>query len=71
MPRQLQVGDQVKIGLDLGSIIISDHKITIGEILYQEPWEWRNAYYIEFKDTNGKYHFWKQNFDGGEAILQA
>lgn len=41
---------------------------TIKEIVVQEPWEWRNAFYIEFRDTNGVYRSWKQNFDGGKVI---
>lgn len=24
---------------------------TIKEIARQEPWEWRDAYYLEFRDT--------------------
>lgn len=42
----------------------------IKEITYQEPWEWRGAYYLEFYDTNGNYRSWKQNFDGGCAVLK-
>ena len=42
----------------------------IKEITYQEPWEWRGAYYLEFRDTNGNYRSWKQNFDGGYAVLK-
>lgn len=40
---------------------------TIKEIVWQEPWEWREAYYLEFLDTNGVYRSWKQNYDGGYA----
>jgi len=42
---------------------------TIKEIAWQEPWEWRKAYYLEFRDTNGVYRSWKQNYDGGFADL--
>lgn len=42
---------------------------TIKEIVWQEPWEWREAYYLEFRDTNGVYRSWKQNYDGGFADL--
>lgn len=42
----------------------------IKEITYQEPWEWREAYYLEFRDTDGNYRSWKQNFDGGYAVLK-
>ena len=27
----------------------------IAEIAWQEPWDWREAYYLEFRDTNGIY----------------
>lgn len=43
---------------------------TIQEIAFQEPWEWREAFYLEFRDTNGVYRSWKQNFDGGYAIAK-
>lgn len=43
---------------------------TIEEIAWQEPWEMRKAYYLEFRDTNGVYRSWKQNFDGGYAELK-
>ena len=43
---------------------------TIKEIAWQEPWEMRKAYYLEFRDTNGVYRSWKQNFDGGYAELK-
>lgn len=60
LQRQLRPGDIVKCqGLT----------VTIKEIAWQEPWEWRNAYYLEFRDTDGVYRSWKQNFDGGTAIL--
>lgn len=42
---------------------------TIKEIAWQEPWEWREAYYLEFYDTDGNYRSWKQNVDGGYAEL--
>lgn len=43
---------------------------TIAEIAWQEPWEWRQSYYLEFTDTNGVYRSWKQKCDGGYAILK-
>lgn len=42
----------------------------VKKIIDQEPWNWRNAYYIEFWDTNGIYRSWKQNFDDGYAELK-
>ena len=59
--RQLRVGDVVHV-----QGIICE----IAEIFVQEPWEWRNAYYVEFRDTDGNYRSWKQNFDGGYAELK-
>ena len=43
---------------------------TIKEIAWQEPWELRKAYYLEFHDTNGVYRSWKQTFDGGYVELK-
>lgn len=43
---------------------------TVMRIVWQEPWAWREAYYLEFYDTNGVYRSWKQNFDGGCAELK-
>ncbi len=58
MKRQLVVGDTIKArGITA----------TIAEITFQEPWEWRNAWYLEFTDTNGVYRNWKQSCDGGKA----
>lgn len=66
--RQLKVGDKVQFPIEVGMFCITDFTCVIAEIIYQEPWEWREAYYIEFIDTNGSYRFWKQNFDGGKAL---
>lgn len=58
MKRQLTEGDTIKcLGITA----------TIKTISFQEPWEWREAWYLEFTDTNGIYRSWKQNFDGGKA----
>jgi hypothetical protein len=59
MKRQLEVGDTIKC-----KGIVA----TIAEITFQEPWEWREAWYLEFTDTNGVYRSWKQNYDGGKAF---
>lgn len=42
---------------------------TISEIAWQEPWEWREAYCLEFTDTNGNLRGWVQDVDGGYAEL--
>lgn len=70
MARQLEVGDKIMCPVQFGMGTITDFTCEIGEIIYQEPWEWRNAYYLEFRDTNGTYRSWKQNIDGGQAILK-
>lgn len=55
--------------LKIGDIIcVNGISCEIAEIINQEPYEWRNAYYIEFRDTNGIYRNWKQNYDGGFVI---
>ena len=56
--RQLEVGDTIRC---------QGITATIADITFQEPWEWREAYYLEFTDTNGVYRSWKQNYDGGKA----
>lgn len=56
--RQLEIGDTIKC---------QGIRATIASITFQEPWEWREAYYLEFTDTNGVYRSWKQNCDGGKA----
>lgn len=43
---------------------------TIKEIAWQDPWKWRESYYLEFTDTNGVYRNWKQQIDGGYAELK-
>ena len=58
MKRQLEIGD---------TIVCMGIKATIAEIAFQEPWEWRESWYLEFTDTNGNYRSWKQEFDGGKA----
>lgn len=58
--RDLRPGDKVHV---------NGITCEIAEITFQEPWEWREAYYLEFRDTNGVYRSWKQNFDGGYAEL--
>ena len=57
--RQLVVGDTIKV---------QGIKATIASITFQEPWSWRNSWYIEFTDTTGEYRSWKQEYDGGKAF---
>ena len=57
--RQLEVGDV---------IVCNGERVIIAGITFQEPWEWRESYYLEFKDTDGNYRSWKQIFDGGRAL---
>lgn len=61
---ECKVGDKVKVkGLEY----------EIAKILYQDYWE-RGAdddgWMIEFIDTKGNYHYWKQYLDGGELITK-
>lgn len=39
---------------------------TIKEIVYQEYWE-GHGFHTEFRDTDGVYHSWKQEIDGGHV----
>ena len=50
---------------------------TIAKIFYQDWYGPRDAapecsdfwgYDVEFRDTEGRYHHWKQNEDGGDVI---
>lgn len=61
------IGDKVKIG---------HTTYTIAEIFYAQLFESQepapdDGWMIEFKDTNGGYHYWKQYLDGGELIPAA
>ncbi len=63
-PMTAQIGDKVKIGATT---------YTIAEIFYAQLFQSRfpapdDGWMIEFKDTNGGYHYWKQYLDGGEFI---
>lgn len=60
-PRQLEKGDYIQCQGIL---------VKIDLIHYQEPWEWRKSYYIEFTDTQGIYRSWKQALDGGKASTE-
>lgn len=42
--------------------------VTIAKILYQEYWETRDLWDIEFIDTKGNYRHWKQSYDGGHFL---
>lgn len=59
--RDLKPGDKV---------CVNGITCEIKEIKYQEPWKWREAYYLEFYDTDGNYRSWKQVVDGGYAELK-
>jgi len=52
------------------------HSYTVSVVLFQDWYGDRSdangtawwGYDIEFKDTNGNYHHWKQNEDGGDVV---
>lgn len=60
--RNLRIGDVIHV---------NGVTCQIAEIIYQEPWDWRKAYYIEFRDTDGKHRSWKQNIDGGYKVNES
>lgn len=62
-----------------GKINVNGAVYTVKDILYQDValdydgmhpngfWH----YYLEFIDTNGGYHYWKQQFDGGYVVYDS
>ena len=52
------------------------YKFQVRTVLYQDYYGDRKdagtsdcwGYDVEFKDTDGKYHHWKQNMDGGSLF---
>lgn len=59
--QQLQPGDIV---------VCQGIKCVVKEIAFQEPYSWRDSYYTEFRDTDGVYRSWKQQYDGGHAYRE-
>ena len=54
---KIQIGD---------SISALGFTFKVGKIIYQSYYD--GAWDVEFLDTNGGYHHWKSEFDGGEVI---
>ena len=57
-----------------GDIVkVQGREYVIEKIIYQDFWE-RGAdddgWMIEFIDSQGAYHYWKQYLDGGELIMK-
>lgn len=61
---QCKIGDVVRV---------NGRDYVIAEITYQDFWE-RGAdddgWMIEFIDSQGAYHYWKQYLDGGKLIMK-
>lgn len=58
----------VEVDLQKGDVIkCQGITCTIDTIAFQEPWSYRDSYYLEFTDTDGVYRSWKQKYDGGDA----
>ena len=57
-----------------GDIVkVKGRDYEIAEIFYQDYWERGtddDGWMIEFIDTKGNYHYWKQYLDGGELIVK-
>ena len=58
-------GDQIRRGHTLVTIQTVHYSDNFGGG-YGDPDNW----YIELTDTNGRYRYWKQEFDGGELIMK-
>ena len=61
---RVEVGDR---------IICHGYSYEIAEIISQNDWGEDPdgtfyGIYVEFKDTNGDYHYWKQGIDGGLVV---
>lgn len=55
--------------LEAGDIVeYNGIRVVIKKILLQEYYNNDNGFNIEFIDTNGNHHNWKQNIDGGHVI---
>lgn len=58
--------------LDRGTkVTIKAHGITVkGEVLTADNWGSDTApnWYIELRDTNNQYRYWKQDSDGGQLV---
>lgn len=57
--REARPGDQIKACGEF---------VTIKKILYQDYWESKDLWDIEFIDSKGNYRHWKQSYDGGQFI---
>lgn len=70
--------EAVKIGVG-NKISALGHTYDVSKILFQDAYMWYSnedkdsnkkvpTYDIEFLDSNGGYHHWKSNLDGGKVI---
>jgi hypothetical protein len=48
-------------------VLVHKTEVQIDQIIFQEFYD-DCGYIIEFVDTEGKYHHWKQELDGGCLI---
>lgn len=51
-----------------GDLVVMDGRTyEVAVIYYQDHYE-REGWFVKFRDTLGKLHYWKQYIDGGKLI---
>lgn len=56
---EIEVGDKIHA---------QGYTFEVAKIFFQADYGDDGGIYIEFDDTNGNYHYWKQGHDGGYVI---
>lgn len=63
-----------KMECKAGDIVkVQGREYVIQKIIYQDFWERGvddDGWMIEFIDSQGAYHYWKQYLDGGKLIMK-
>lgn len=56
--RKIVSGDRIKIGATV---------YVVAEV-YSCDWYDPEGYFVEFRDTKGRLHYWKEYLDGGKLL---
>jgi hypothetical protein len=60
--RRVEIGDKISC---------QGYTFEVAKIISQDDWGGEDGIYIEFEDTNGRYHYWKEGIDGGKVVGKA